>query len=161
MSAGTAITEPSEPLADTIAADRIFEITNGFKSAKVLFSAVELGVFTALATGPLDLDTLTAEIGMSKRGARDFFDTLVALRLVERDTCGRYRNTTETDCYLDQRKPSYIGGELDYFNLRGYPHWHSLTRHSGLGKRRARPARVTTFRRSTLIPRTLNFLQKR
>ena len=104
MSAATAITEPSEPSADTIAADRIFEITNGFKSAKVLFSAVELGVFTALATGPLDLDTLTAEIGISKRGARDFFDTLVALRLVERDTCGRYRNTTETDCYLDQAK---------------------------------------------------------
>jgi hypothetical protein len=134
MSAATAISEPSEPLADTIAADRIFEITNGFKSAKVLFSAVELGVFTALATGPLDLDTLTAEIGISKRGARDFFDTLVALRLVERDPCGRYRNTTETDCYLDRRKPTYVGGELDYFNLRGYPHWHSLTTALRTGK---------------------------
>jgi hypothetical protein len=93
----------------------------------VLLSAVELGVFTVLADAALDLDTLTAKVGISSRGARDFFDTLVALGLVDRDVGGRYRNTHETDLYLDRRKPTYIGDELDYFNVRGYPHWHRLT----------------------------------
>ena len=160
MGAATAITEPSEPSADTITADRIFEITNGFKSAKVLFSAVELGVFTALATGPLDLDMLTAEIGISKRGARDFFDALVALRLVERDSCGRYRNTTETDCYLDRRKPTYIGGELDYFNLRGYPHWHFLTTALRTGKAQSEASAGDYFSSLYADSRALEFFAK-
>ena len=107
---------------------RILEIGNAFRSAKVLLSAVELGVFTALARGPHDLDALTAAVGIAGRGARDFFDALVALELIERDAGGCYRNTLEADFYLDSEKPSYIGGELDYFNLRGYPHWHFLTR---------------------------------
>jgi hypothetical protein len=38
--------------------DGIIELGYGFRSAKALMSAVELGVFTALADGPLDRDTL-------------------------------------------------------------------------------------------------------
>jgi hypothetical protein len=117
----------SELPAGAVTADRIFALSDGFRAAKVLLSAVELGLFTALAAGPHNLDRLAAEIGISKRGARDFFDALVALGLIERDASGCYSNTAETDCYLDRRKPTYIGGELDYFNLRGYPHWHFLT----------------------------------
>ncbi len=40
----------------------------------------------------------------------------------------------ETDLYLDRAKPTYIGGELDHFNKRGYPHWHSLTTALRTGK---------------------------
>ena len=156
MPATTAVTGAHELSSTVVGADRILELTNGFKSAKVLLSAVELGVFTALATGPHDLDMLTAEIGISKRGARDFFDALVALRLVERDSCGRYRNTTETDCYLDRRKPTYIGGELDYFNQRGYPHWHFLTTALRTGKAQSEASTGDYFRRCTPTPRPLN-----
>ena len=108
-------------------ADRIVEIGNAFRSAKALLSAVELGVFSALANRPLDLGTLASEIGIADRGARDFFDSLVALGLLNRDSIGRYRNTPETDHYLDAGKPSYIGDDLNHLNARGYPHWHSLT----------------------------------
>jgi len=117
-----------------VTADHIVQLGKAFRASKVLFSAVELGVFSALAKGPRDLEALRIEVGVSERGARDFFDSLVALDLLARDGCGRYRNTPEADLYLDREKPTYIGGELDHFNKRGYPHWHSLTAALKTGK---------------------------
>ena len=118
----------------TVTADHIVQLGKAFRASKALFSAVELGVFSALAKGPRDLEALRIEVGVSERGARDFFDSLVALNLLERDGGGRYRNTPEADLYLDREKPTYIGGELDHFNKRGYPHWHSLTAALKTGK---------------------------
>jgi O-methyltransferase domain/Dimerisation domain len=110
-----------------ITPDRIVKLGLAFRAAKALLSAVELGVFTALAESPLDLDTLRKRVGIDERGARDFFDALVALGMLERDESSRYANTLETDLYLDRQKPTYIGGELDHFNTYVYPHWNLLT----------------------------------
>ena len=110
-----------------ITPDRIVKLGLAFRAAKALLSAVELGVFTALAESSLDLDTLRKRVGIDERGARDFFDALVALGMLERDESGRYANTLETDLYLDRQKPTYIGGELDHFNTYVYPHWNLLT----------------------------------
>src|SRR3954471_18504322 len=114
--------------------EHIVELGKAFRASKALFSAVELGVFSVLAEGYRDLESLRIRIGISERGARDFFDSLVALKLLERDETGRYRNTPQADLYLDREKPSYIGGELDHFNRRGYPHWHCLTAALRTGK---------------------------
>ena len=110
-----------------ITPDRIIKLGLAFRAAKALLSAVELGVFTALADDPLALDMLTKRVGIDERGARDFFDALVALGMLERDESGRYANTPETALYLDRQKPTYIGGELDHFNTYVYPHWNLLT----------------------------------
>ena len=59
-------------------------------------------------------------------GARDFFDALVALGMLERNA-GRYSNTPATDLFLDPAKPSYMGGILEMANARLYPFWGSLT----------------------------------
>src|SRR5215211_4212714 len=58
---------------------RILELGVGFWGSKTLLSAVELEVFSKLAKGPLDGETLRARLGLHPRGARDFFDALVAL----------------------------------------------------------------------------------
>jgi len=107
--------------------DRILELSRAFRAAKVLLSAVELSVFTALSDGSLDLETLRRKTSVAERGARDFFDALVALGLLERDDSGRYNNTTETALYLDASKRTYIGQEMIYFGERIYPHWNLLT----------------------------------
>ncbi|MCC8937299.1 methyltransferase [Bradyrhizobium sp. Arg68] len=98
----------------------------GFWASKTLLSAVELGVFSTLANAPADLPTLQGKLGLHPRAARDFLDTLVALKLLERDN-GVYRNTAETDLFLDRAKPSYIGGLLEMANARLYGFWGSLT----------------------------------
>jgi Dimerisation domain len=113
--------------APAVTPDGIVKLGLAFRAAKALLSAVELGVFTSLAEGPLDLDMLRKRVGIDERGARDFFDALVALGMLERDEGGRYANTPETALYLDRQKPTYIGGELDHFNTYVYPHWNSLT----------------------------------
>jgi hypothetical protein len=107
--------------------DHLLQLGHAFKGAKALLSAVELGVFTILSEGPLDVDALRRRIGIDVRGARDFFDALVALQLLERDGNDRYLNTPETDVYLDRTKSSYIGGDLEHLNARVYPHWNDLT----------------------------------
>jgi hypothetical protein len=109
-------------------ANRLLEIGSAYREAKVLLSAVELGVFSELARGPLDADELRGRIGVHDRAARDFFDALVALGLLTRDDEGRYRNSAESDCYLDRAKPTYLGASFDQYNRREYALWGSLTR---------------------------------
>jgi len=50
----------------------------------------------------------------------------VALGLLDRDDDG-YRNTAETDLYLDPAKPTYMGGMLEFHNTTVYQPWASLT----------------------------------
>jgi hypothetical protein len=107
---------------------RIAQLGQGFRETKALHSAVELGVFVALAEGPLDLGALRARIGIHPRGARDFFDALVALGLLERDANGRYANVRAAERYLVPGSPTYIGGLLDHIRVHEYPVWNFLTR---------------------------------
>jgi len=93
---------------------------------KTLLSAVELGLFTELAKGPANLSALSRRLGLHDRSARDFLDALVALKMLDRRD-GLYRNTAETDHFLDRAKPSYMGGLLEMANARLYASWGSLT----------------------------------
>lgn len=113
-------------MATPLTPDSILKLGLGFWGSKALLSAVELGVFTELAREPADAETLTTRLQLHPRGARDFFDALVALGMLERAD-GIYRNTPETDVFLDRSKPSYIGGILEMSNARLYGFWGSLT----------------------------------
>jgi SAM-dependent methyltransferase len=106
--------------------DYIMQVAFGFWSSKVLLSAVEMELFTELAKGPEDLQTLTGRLGLHPRSARDFLDALVALGFLER-TDGKYSNTAATGHFLDKRKPSYAGGLLEMANHRLYGFWNHLT----------------------------------
>src|SRR5712691_2285798 len=109
------------------------QLGSGFWASKTLLSAVELGIFSDLARGPAEAETLRNRLGLHSRGALDFFDALVALGLLER-TDSRYANTPATDLFLDRAKPSYIGGILEMFNSRLYGYWGSLTEALRTGK---------------------------
>jgi hypothetical protein len=104
----------------------IIQLGVGFWGPKTLLSAVELGVFTELATGALTAESLRARLRLHPRSAHDFFDALVALGMLERQD-GLYSNTPETDHFLDRAKPTYIGDYLDMINARLYGFWGALT----------------------------------
>jgi len=105
---------------------KIMQLGVGFWGSKALLSAIELGLFTALARGPRDAETLRLQLGLHPRSARDFFDALVALGMLRR-TGTRYANTPETALFLDHNKSSYVGGILEMANARLYRFWGSLT----------------------------------
>lgn len=106
--------------------DNILQLGFAFWGSKTLLSAVELGVFSELAEQPLTADQLRERLQLHPRSARDFFDALVALGMLQRDG-DLYRNTPETDQFLVRGKLSYIGGILEMSNERLYPFWGSLT----------------------------------
>ena len=112
---------------------KIMQLGTGFCGSKTLLSAIELGLFTELARGPLDITALTKRLQLHPRSARDFFDALVALGMLKR-MGSRYSNTTETALFLDRAKPSYVGGILEMCNARLYRFWSSLTEGLRTGK---------------------------
>ena len=85
---------------------RIMEVGMAFWPSKTLLTAVELGLFTRLGGGTMTGRELQHALGLHPRANPDFFDTLVALRFLERDGDGpaaRYRNTAETALFLAAR----------------------------------------------------------
>jgi len=113
-------------MSEHLTPDSIMQLGFGFWGSKTLLSAVELGLFSELATGPLDAGEVRDRLGLHPRSARDFFDALVALDMLKRDG-PLYSNTPHTDLFLDRSKPSYIGGILEMANARLYHFWGSLT----------------------------------
>src|SRR3954468_16443257 len=124
---------------------RIMEIGHAFRASKTLLSAVELGVFTALAGGPLESEALRKRAGLHERGARDFFDALVALGMLVRQENGRYANSAESDHYLDRNKPTYVGGLLERFSAEQYGLWTSLTAALSTGMPQCNKSMVSNF----------------
>lgn len=115
---------------DALTPVRIMEVAMAFWPAKTVLSAVELGVFTRLGGSAMTGAELQDALGLHPRANPDFFDTLVALRFLDREgdgPDGRYRNTRETMVFLDKNSPSYMGGFLEMANARLYPSWGDLT----------------------------------
>lgn len=115
---------------DAVTPVRIMEVAMAFWPAKTVLSAVELGLFTRLGGSAMTGVELQEALGLHRRANPDFFDTLVALRFLDREgdgPDGRYRNTDETRAFLDQNSPSYMGGFLEMANARLYPFWGDLT----------------------------------
>lgn len=105
---------------------RLMQLGSGFWASRAFLSAVELGLFSVLAKGAADEASLRRELGLHARGARDFFDALVALGVLTRRG-GRYGNAPDADLFLDRAKPSYVGGMLEMMATRLYGFWGSLT----------------------------------
>jgi predicted O-methyltransferase YrrM len=106
------------------------EVGMGFWPAKVLLSAIDLGLFTELGSSAKTGAEIQSALRLHPRANPDFLDTLVALRFLERDGDGpaaRYRNTTETGMFLDRNSPQFMGGFLEMANARLYPFWGTLT----------------------------------
>lgn len=113
------------------------EVGLAFWPAKVLLSAVELGLFTKLGKTSMTGSELQNALGLHPRSNPDFFDTLVALKFLDRDGDGpdsRYRNTEETALFLDRGSPAFMGGILEMANARLYSFWGNLTEGLQTGK---------------------------
>jgi hypothetical protein len=118
----------------TVSPEGILKLGQGYWASKTLLSAVGMGLFTELAaSGPMDAEQLRERLELHPRAALDFFDALVALGMLERED-GQYRNTPETDAFLDRAKPSYVGGLLEMMEHRLYGFWGSLTEGLKTGK---------------------------
>jgi len=103
-------------------------ITDGmaFWSSRLILTAVERGVFTMLAQGPLSAHELVDRLGWHPRAATTALDALVSGGLLRRDRAGRYANTLRASMFLDREKSSYIGGLMELSSTRLYDLWSGL-----------------------------------
>jgi hypothetical protein len=119
----------ANPSATPLTPARIMEVGMAFWPAQTLLTAVKLGVFTELGQGAITGAELRDKLGLHERSTPDFFDTLVALKFLERDGDGdeaKYRNTEETALFLDRNSPAFMGGFLEMAHDRLYPFWGNL-----------------------------------
>ncbi|MGX2998806.1 methyltransferase [Streptomyces sp. JNUCC 64] len=115
---------PADP-APAPPIDPLMELASGFMASKVLLVAARIGLFTQLAEQPLSGEELRERLGLHPRASRDFFDTLVALGVLERGPEG-YRNSDAADYYLVRDRPAYAGGFLEMNDSRTYGLWGDL-----------------------------------
>jgi 2-polyprenyl-3-methyl-5-hydroxy-6-metoxy-1,4-benzoquinol methylase len=121
----------------TLSPTRIMEVGMAFWPSKTLLSALEVGVFTTLGRNAMTGGDLQDALGLHPRANPDFFDTLVALRFLERDGDGPdalYRNTPDAAMFLDRSSPEFMGGFLEMANARLYGFWGDLTEGLRTGK---------------------------
>src|SRR5438552_3597666 len=141
----------------------ILQTAFAFWSSKVLLTAVEFGVFTTLADRRIAGTELGRELNLHPRGVDDFFDALVAMKVIDREGNGpsaKYANTPAAALFLDRNSPRYIGGILEMLNARLFRFWNDLPealrtgkpqneiKHTGKGmfeELYSNPARLETF----------------
>jgi hypothetical protein len=114
---------------NTLLPDRILQAGFGFWAARVLLSAIELGVFTELARGPRTRAQLQRNLKLDARAAGDFLDALVSLKLLERegdDDAAVYVNSRESGRYLDARSPADLGRWLHEGHAQLAAAWDQL-----------------------------------
>ncbi|MGH8963662.1 MAG: methyltransferase [Jatrophihabitantaceae bacterium] len=101
----------------------IVRVATGFMAAKQLFASSELGLFAALADGPLPLPALAARAGVPPRPCRILADAMVGLGVLDR-VDDAYRNGPAAAAYL-----AGASGGLDlrpylaFWDGVSYPHW--------------------------------------
>ena len=58
----------------TLTPDAIMQLGFAFWGSKTLLSAIELGLFTLLADGPMSAEALTTQLKLHPRSVRDFLE---------------------------------------------------------------------------------------
>lgn len=99
------------PLTD---ADQISDIAFGFMGSKALFTALDLGLFTALADGPLDAEGAGRAAGIHPDRAATLLTALAGLGLVTVEN-GRFANAPAADAFLVKGAKYDFG---DYLRLQ-------------------------------------------
>ncbi|WP_223694990.1 methyltransferase family protein [Leifsonia poae] len=101
----------------------IVDLAIGFMGAKQLFAASRVGLFSALADGPLPVAGLAAATGVPERQLRILADSMAAQGLLER-TGGEYSLTVDSAAYLTgDRAELDLAPFLAFLNATSYPQW--------------------------------------
>jgi len=92
---------------------RIMELATAYWEARCLHAANGLGVFAALADGPLSAEALAARLGAAPRPLALLLRACVGLGLLER-AGDRFRNAPASQRFLVPGSDGYLGDALRY-----------------------------------------------
>lgn len=95
-----------EPLES---AEAIQRVARGFQFSRVLLTAVELDLFTAIANGAATSELVASECETDPRATNRLMNALVAMGLLEK-TAGTFKNTAAAETYLVRDSENYMSG---------------------------------------------------
>jgi SAM-dependent methyltransferase len=104
---------------------RLQRISKAFWESATLMSAIELGAFTAIASGHDTIDGAARAMGIEPVNAERLLTVLVAMELLVRDG-ERFVNAPDVDRFLVQGKPTYAGPWM-LFSKPRWEDWGRLT----------------------------------
>jgi hypothetical protein len=110
---------------------KIMQIGMGYWASKTLLTAVQFGLFSLLAGQSKSMKEIkeTLQLKTTDRHVYDWLDALVSMGLLRREGLldnATYTDSSDTEMFLDEKKPSYIGGIFKMSNSRLYKFWGSL-----------------------------------
>jgi SAM-dependent methyltransferase len=112
-----------EPIVPVRTIDDLMEMAHGYQRSMVLFAALDLGVFSALADGPADAARLARRLSADTRRLSILMNALVGVGLLGKSG-NSYRNSEIADRFLADgplSKASILQHHLDC-----WPEWTTL-----------------------------------
>lgn len=92
---------------------RIIALSTAYWESQVLLTANRLGLFSALAGGPMTLQQITGELGTQPRATRLMLNACIALDLLMEED-GRYSNSKLSEAFLVPGRQGYLGDAIRY-----------------------------------------------
>ncbi len=102
----------TQPAADLSPA-HFFETINSYELTAALKTALELGIFTAIAEGNSRAATIAQRCEVAERGARILCDYLVINAFLTKDG-QEYQLTPDSAAFLDRKSPMYLGETVEF-----------------------------------------------
>ncbi len=124
-------------MTDTPDPTFVAQTLSAFWASQVLLTAVQFDLFTLLGDGAMKGPQIEKAMGLHPRATYDFLDSLVAMKILDREgdgSNGRYKNTPDSLAFLDRRSETYIGGLAEMFKLRLWNSWNKLDESLKTGK---------------------------
>jgi N,N-dimethyltransferase/O-methyltransferase len=124
---------PSETTTAVDRARSVIGLNTAYFRAKVMQTAVELGVFERLAEGPAPAGALRDALGVKHRLFPEFLDVLCELGLLEHDGAD-YHNSDLAAEFLVPGAATFLGGTAQQHAKMHYHAWGKLTEAMREGK---------------------------
>lgn len=102
----------------------IHELAYSFQKSKVLFTAIELDIFTLLGDGFKTSKEIATEIGADERSTNRLMNALVTLELLEKKAM-KFQNTDYSKRYLSRSSVDFLGDMTHVMHL--WDKWNKLT----------------------------------
>jgi acetylserotonin O-methyltransferase len=103
----------------------VLDLLTGFRRSKVMFVAVSMGIFDAVADAPKSLSELSTQLKANADALERLLDACVGLKLLQR-TDDRYENTPEATTYLTKTSPRRLTGYINRSNDMMWQLWGNL-----------------------------------
>jgi acetylserotonin N-methyltransferase len=103
----------------------VVDLIEAFRRSKVMFAAVSLGIFDALAMGPRSAQALADELRLNPDALERLLDGCVNLRLLVKQQ-EQYANEPVAATYLCRSSPHRLTGYIQYSNEFLWQLWANL-----------------------------------